>query len=61
MPAATRDKLFPDDAAPEICPACGQKIDKRSPDQISHHQVPDHSLFTGYGLKKRKRRWQASP
>jgi hypothetical protein len=54
------DELFSTQDVPEICPLCGQRIDQRSPDQITHHQKPNHLPFTA-ARRKGKRRWQASP
>jgi hypothetical protein len=32
---------------PELCPTCGQKIDKHSRDSIDHHARPKHLPWTG--------------
>jgi hypothetical protein len=58
--APARD-LYPLDDVPEVCPFCGQRIDKRSTDQIEHHRKAPHLPFSGAGKKSRKRRWQAPP
>jgi hypothetical protein len=46
-------------AIPDICPFCGQNIDKRSAYSIAHHEFAPHLPYVKSNLH-RKRRWQAS-
>lgn len=50
----------PNGAIPEICPYCGQTIDRQSAYSIEHHEFAPHLPYVKSNLR-RKRRWQAPP
>jgi len=35
------------DQIPDLCPACGQNIDKHSAASIQHHSTPKHLPYAG--------------
>ena len=39
---------------PDICPSCGQKVDKRNPSSSAHHRTARHLPYVG----KRKGGWR---
>jgi hypothetical protein len=39
---------------PDVCPSCGQNIDKRDPRAIEYHKQPRHLPYSG----KRKGGWR---
>jgi hypothetical protein len=54
-------RLFdPHKAVPELCPFCGQKIDRNSAYSIEPREFAPHMPFVKSNLR-RKRRWQAPP
>jgi hypothetical protein len=54
MPKEIRVTL-PHEQIPDECPACGQKIDKRSAASIQHHSTPKHLPYAG---KRSPARWR---
>jgi hypothetical protein len=45
----------PRDEIPDICEACGQRIDKNSRASIDHHSTPKHLPYAG---QKAQRAWR---
>ena len=37
---------------PDVCPKCGQNIDKQSAASIQHHTTPKHLPFAGKSARK---------
>ena len=35
------------ETVPDVCPSCGQKVDKRDPGSIAHHKTPRHLPYSG--------------